>query len=54
MESAFKNKVAIVTGGSFGIGRAAAVAFARKGAKVAVVDWIEDNETVYLIKKAGS
>lgn len=54
MESAFKNKVAIVTGGSFGIGRAAAVAFARKGAKVAVVDWIEDNETVDLIKKAGS
>lgn len=54
MESAFKNKVAIVTGGSFGIGRAAAVAFAKKGVKVAVVDWIEDNETVDLIKKAGS
>ncbi|MBK7427403.1 MAG: SDR family oxidoreductase [Saprospiraceae bacterium] len=54
MESAFKNKVAIVTGGSFGIGRAAAVAFAKKGVKVAVVDWIEDNETVDLIKKEGA
>jgi NAD(P)-dependent dehydrogenase (short-subunit alcohol dehydrogenase family) len=54
MGSAFKNKVAIVTGGSFGIGRAAAVAFAKKGVKVAVVDWIEHNETVDLIKKEGA
>lgn len=53
MVTEFKNKVAIVTGGSFGIGRAAAVAFAKKGAKVAVVDWIEDNETLNLIKALG-
>jgi NAD(P)-dependent dehydrogenase (short-subunit alcohol dehydrogenase family) len=34
----FRNQVAIVTGGSSGIGRATAIAFARAGAQVAVVD----------------
>jgi NAD(P)-dependent dehydrogenase (short-subunit alcohol dehydrogenase family) len=34
METAFKNKVAIITGGSSGIGRATALAFAKKGAKL--------------------
>ncbi|MFV5701991.1 SDR family oxidoreductase [Flavobacterium sp. XS2P12] len=53
METIFKNKVAIVTGGTSGIGRATAIAFAKKGAKVAVVDWIESNETVNLIKDLG-
>lgn len=53
MEQGFKNKVAIVTGGSFGIGRAAAIAFAARGAKVVVADWVEDNETVSTIKSAG-
>lgn len=53
METTFKNKVAIVTGGSFGIGRASAIAFAKKGAKVVIVDWIEDNDTLNLIKSSG-
>ncbi len=53
MEKVFENKVAIVTGGSFGIGRATAIAFAKKGAKVVVTDYVEDSETVNLIKAAG-
>lgn len=53
MEKIFNNKVAIVTGGSFGIGRAASVAFAKSGAKVVVVDYIEDNDTMKLIEDLG-
>ena len=53
MNKSFENKVAIVTGGSFGIGRATAIAFAKKGAKVAIVDWVEDSETLDSIKKFG-
>jgi NAD(P)-dependent dehydrogenase (short-subunit alcohol dehydrogenase family) len=51
----FSGKVAIVTGGTSGIGRAAAIAYAQQGAKVAVagrrVD--EGEETVKIIKDSG-
>jgi NAD(P)-dependent dehydrogenase (short-subunit alcohol dehydrogenase family) len=53
MEIIFENKVALVTGGAFGIGKATAIAFARLGAKVVVADWIEDNATLNQIKEEG-
>lgn len=54
MENTFKDKVALVTGASFGIGKATALAFAKKGAKVVLADWVENPETMDLIKKEGS
>lgn len=54
MESTFKNKVAVITGGSFGIGRATAISFAKKGAICVIADYVEDNETVNLIKSTGA
>jgi len=53
MENTFKAKVALVTGASFGIGRATALAFAKKGAKVVLADWKENQETMDLIKSLG-
>jgi NAD(P)-dependent dehydrogenase (short-subunit alcohol dehydrogenase family) len=51
----FQDKVALITGGSSGIGRATAVAFAREGVKVVVTSRRENEgkETVRLIKEAG-
>src|SRR3954447_15645780 len=54
-DGSFSNKVAFVTGGASGIGRAAALAFAREGARVVVADVSEqgNQETARLIEAQG-
>jgi NAD(P)-dependent dehydrogenase (short-subunit alcohol dehydrogenase family) len=55
MSGLLNGKVTLVTGAASGIGRAAAIAFAREGAKVLVADMTEDagRETVKLVNDAG-
>ncbi|KMQ49940.1 short chain dehydrogenase [Chitinispirillum alkaliphilum] len=55
--SKLQGKVALITGGDSGIGRAAAIAFAREGADV-VISYLNEHkdaeETLYWIEKSGS
>ncbi|MBR1189458.1 glucose 1-dehydrogenase [Bradyrhizobium sp. AUGA SZCCT0160] len=55
MAGILERKVALVTGGASGIGRATSLAMAREGARVAVADRTEENAagTVALINAAG-
>jgi len=55
MPGTLDGKVALVTGGTSGIGRATALTFAREGAKLIVADMNEDGgqQTVHMITENG-
>ncbi|MDD3225346.1 MAG: SDR family oxidoreductase [Clostridium sp.] len=52
-----KGKVAVITGGDSGIGKAVALAYAKEGAKIAIIYLNEDDDANYtksIIEKVGS
>ena len=55
MVGQFKNNVVLVTGGSSGIGRASALAFAKEGATVTIADLVVEGgkETESIIRESG-
>ena len=55
MPGQLTGKVALVTGGASGIGRATALTFAREGAKLVIADMHEEGgqQTVHMIRENG-
>jgi 3-oxoacyl-[acyl-carrier protein] reductase len=49
-----ENKKALITGGSRGIGRAIAIAYAKQGADVAISDLMVDEDAIDVVKEIES
>src|SRR2546422_10565031 len=53
MPGRLEGRIAVVTGGANGIGRACCVRFAEEGADIVVADLLDTAETVALVKERG-
>lgn len=54
MEQIFAGTVAMITGSTYGIGKATAIAFAARGAKLVLSDWKEDVDTLNIVREMGA